>query len=159
MAQKVKEDKQAFRVAANNRRAWHDYEIIETLETGIVLTGSEIKSIRDGKMSLAEAYVRVDSGELWLIGSHITPYAYGGYANHEAVRPRKLLAHATEIRMLQERVEQKGMTIIPLKVVLKNGKAKVDIGVGRAKKNYDKRAATAERQSKRDVERELRDRG
>ncbi|MBX3071717.1 MAG: SsrA-binding protein SmpB [Thermomicrobiales bacterium] len=146
------------RVVASNRRAFHDYFIQDTLETGIVLTGSEIKSIRAGKISLAEAYARIDDGELWLIGAHISPYSHGAYANHEPARPRKLLAHADEIDELRRTVEQKGMTLVPLRVALRRGKAKVDIGVARAKKLYDKRDAEAERQSKRDIQRSLRDR-
>jgi SsrA-binding protein len=153
-----KQETQDFKVVASNRRAFHDYHILETLETGIALTGSEIKSIRAGKISLAEAYARIDDGELWLIGSHISPYSHGAYANHEPIRPRKLLAHASEIDGLRKSVEQKGMTLIPLRVVLKRGKAKVDIGVARAKKLYDKRAAEAERESKRDIQRSLAER-
>lgn len=147
-----------LKVVATNRRAFHDYHILDTLETGIALTGSEIKSIRAGKISLAESYARVEDGELWLIGAHIAPYSHGAYANHDPLRPRKLLAHAREIEELRRTVEQKGMTLVPLRVVIKRGKAKVDIGVARAKKLYDKRAAEAERQSKRDVERALSER-
>jgi SsrA-binding protein len=151
-------DSGADRVVVTNRRAFHDYHILETLETGIALSGSEIKSIRAGKISLSEAYARIDGGELWLIGSHIAPYSHGAYANHEAVRPRKLLAHREEIAELRRSTEQKGMTLVPLRVVLKRGKAKVDLGVARAKKLYDKRAAEAERESRRDVERSLTER-
>jgi SsrA-binding protein len=147
------------KVIATNRRALHDYHILESLETGIALTGSEIKSIRAGKISLAEAYARIDDGELWLIGAHIAPYSHGAYANHEPIRPRKLLAHAAEIEQLRKAIEQKGMTLVPLRVVIRRGKAKVDIGVARAKKLYDKRAAESERQSKRDIQRSLVDRG
>ncbi|CAN5604277.1 SsrA-binding protein SmpB [soil metagenome] len=146
---------QDFKVVSSNRRAFHDYAILETLETGIALTGSEIKSIRAGKIALAEAYARIDHGELWLIGAHIPPYTHGAYANHEPLRPRKLLAHASEIDELRKSIEQKGMTLVPLRVVLKRGKAKVDIGVARAKKLYDKRAAEAERESRRDIQRSL----
>jgi SsrA-binding protein len=154
-----KPESQDFKVVSSNRRAFHDYAIMETLETGIALTGSEIKSIRDGKISLAEAYARIDDDELWLIGAHIPPYTHGAYANHEPLRPRKLLAHASEIEHLRRQVEARGMTLVPLRVVLKRGKAKVDIGVARAKKLYDKRASESERQSKRDIERSLADRG
>ncbi len=147
-----------LKVIATNRRAFHDYHILETLETGIALTGSEIKSIRAGKISLAEAYARVDDGELWLLGAHIAPYSHGAYANHDPLRPRKLLAHSGEIEELRRTVDQKGMTRVPLRVVLKRGKAKIDIGVARAKKLYDKRATESERQSKRDMERALAER-
>ncbi len=148
-----------LKVVASNRRAFHDYQILESLETGIVLTGSEIKSIRTGKISLTEAYARIDNGELWLIGAHIAPYSHGAYANHDPLRPRKLLAHSAQIEELRRSVEQKGMTLVPLRVVIKRGKAKVDIGVARAKKLYDKRASEAERESKRDIQRSLIDRG
>lgn len=153
-----KTDRRADRVVVTNRRALHDYHILESFETGIVLSGTEIKSLRAGHMSIAEAYVRVENGELWLIGSHISPYAFGTHANHDPHRPRKLLAHAREIRQLRETTEQKGMTLIPLRVAIRNGRAKVDVGVARAKKLYDKRQAEAERDSKRDVARMLADR-
>lgn len=145
-------------IVARNRKATHDYHILDSLETGMVLTGSEIKSIRDGKISLAESYVRVDDGELWLIGAHIAPYAQGGYANHDATRPRKLLVHKRQIADLQEQTDQKGMTIVPLRVAIRRGKAKVDIAVAKAKQLHDKRAAKAERESKREIERSLVDR-
>ncbi len=151
-------DRRADRVVVTNRRALHDYHILESLETGIALTGTEIKSLRAGHMSIAEAYVRVDNGELWLIGSHISPYAFGTHANHDPHRNRKLLAHSKEIRELRASTEQKGMTLIPLRVAIRNGRAKVDVGVARAKKLYDKRQAEAERDSKRDVQRMLADR-
>jgi len=155
----TKTESSELKVVASNRRAYHDYHIIETLETGISLTGSEIKSIRAGKISLTEAYARIDDGELWLIGAHIAPYSHGAYANHDPLRPRKLLAHSSEIWELKRTVEQKGMTLVPLRVVLKRGKAKVDIGVAKAKKLYDKREAEAERESKRDIQRSLAERG
>lgn len=147
------------RVVTSNRRAFHDFHILETVEAGIVLTGTEIKSIREGKATISEAYARIEHGELWLIGSHIAPYAHGNRANHEPDRPRKLLVHRREIESLRAAVEQKGLTLIPLRLHLKQGRAKVDIGVARGKKLYDKRAAEADRQSRRDIERALRDRG
>jgi SsrA-binding protein len=146
------------RVIATNRRAFHDYEILDSVEAGIALTGSEIKSIRAGKISLAEAYARIDDGELWLIGSHIAPYSHGAYANHDPTRPRKLLVHRGEIVDLRRQVEAKGMTLVPLRVAIRRGKAKIDVGVARAKKLYDKRATEAERQSRRDIQRSLVDR-
>lgn len=151
-------ERTADRVVTSNRRAFHDYHINETIEAGIALTGSEIKSIRDGKVTIGEAYARIESGELWLIGAHVSPYRHGAYANHDPDRPRKLLVHASQIRDLREAVERKGMTLVPLRLRLKRGRAKIDIGVARGKKLYDKRAADAERESKRDVERALRDR-
>jgi SsrA-binding protein len=146
------------RVVTTNRRAFHDFHIIESLEAGIVLSGTEIKSIRDGKATIAEAYARVDSGELWLIGANIAPYTHGNRANHEPDRPRKLLVHRRELDRLRSSVEQKGLTLVPLRLHLKQGRAKVDIGVARGKKLFDKRATESDRQSRRDVERALRGR-
>ena len=147
------------RVVTSNRRAFHDFHILETIEAGIVLTGTEIKSIRDGKATIAEAYARIEDGELWLIGSNVAPYSHGNRANHEPNRPRKLLVHRRELERLRAAVEQRGLTLIPLRLHLKQGLAKLDLGVARGKKLYDKRDAEADRQSRRDVDRALRDRG
>jgi len=146
------------RIVTQNRRAFHDYAIGDTLETGIVLTGSEIKSIREGKITISEAYVRISDGELWLIGANISPYAHGAYANHDPDRPRKLLAHRRQIQELAEQVERKGMTLIPLRVRLRRGRAKLDIGVARGKKLYDKRHAEREKDARRSIERAMRER-
>jgi len=139
------------KIVATNRRARFEYFLLEHYEAGLVLQGSEIKSIRAGQMSLAEAYVRLDGHEAWLIDAHIAPYEQASINNHEPRRPRKLLLHSSEIRKLYMDIRQKGVTIIPLKVYLKNGRAKIEIAVAKGKKNYDKRAAIA----KRDIEREL----
>ena len=146
------------RVVTTNRRAFHEYFVVETLEAGIALTGTEIKSIRDGRVSLAEAYARIEAGELWLVGAHVSPYRHGSHANHDPDRPRKLLVHKSQLRELRAAVEQKGMTLVPLRLVLKQGRAKIDLGVVRGKKLYDKRASAAEREARRDVERAVRDR-
>ncbi|MGI8482782.1 MAG: SsrA-binding protein SmpB [Thermomicrobiales bacterium] len=146
------------RVVSQNRRAFHDYFIEETLEAGISLTGSEIKSIRDGKITISEAYVRVDNGEVWLVGAHINPYSHGAYANHDPDRPRKLLVHKREIINLREAIERKGLTIVPLRIRLKNSRAKVDIGIARGKHLYDKRQSEMERDAKRDMDRAVRGR-
>lgn len=146
------------RVVTSNRRAFHDFHVLETIEAGIVLTGTEIKSIRESKVTISEAYARLEHGELWLIGSHVSPYSHGNRANHDPDRPRKLLVHRREIEKIREAVEQRGLTIVPLRLHLKQGRAKIDIGVARGKKLFDKRAAEAERQSKRDVDRALRER-
>ncbi len=150
--------RRADRVVTTNRRAFHDYFVVETLEVGIVLSGTEIKSIRDGKATISEAYARIEQGELWLIGAHISPYRHGSHSNHEPDRPRKLLAHKRQVRELQAMVEQKGMTLVPLRLLLKRGRAKLELGIVRGKKLYDKRASEAERESRRDVERALRER-
>lgn len=146
------------RVITTNRRANHEYFIEETLEVGIVLTGSEIKSVRAGKVTIGEAYIRVEDGELWLVGANIAPFEHGGYANHNPARPRKLLAHKREIAQLQAATERQGMTIVPLRLIIRDGRAKLVIGVARGKKLYDKRASEAEREAKRDIERALRER-
>lgn len=157
-AQADPDQRRADRVVTSNRRAFHDYHVIETLEAGIVLSGTEIKSIRDGKATISEGYARIDGGELWLIGAHISPYRHGNIANHDPHRPRKLLVHKRQLRELREAIEQKGMTLVPLRLRLKRGRAKVDVGVVRGKKLYDKRADEAARESQRDIERALRDR-
>jgi len=146
------------RVVSQNRRAFHDYFIEETIEAGISLTGSEIKSIRDGKITISEGYVRIDNGELWLVGAHINPYTHGAYANHDPDRPRKLLVHKRQIIALREAIERKGLTIVPLRVRLKNSRAKVDIGVAKGKHLYDKRQSEMARDAKRDMDRAVRGR-
>jgi SsrA-binding protein len=146
------------KVVARNRRARHEYFILETIEAGIALQGSEIKSIRAGQISLAEAFVRIDGKEAWLEDAHIAPYEQASIYNHEPRRPRKLLLHSSEIRKLWNTVRQKGVTIIPLAVYLKNGRAKVEIAVAKGKKLYDKRAEIAKRDSQREIERNLRGR-
>ncbi|MEJ5220477.1 MAG: SsrA-binding protein SmpB [Tepidiforma sp.] len=134
---------------AQNRRARHDYEILARFEAGIVLTGSEIKSVRDHKVQLQGAYARIKDGEAWLIGAHIAPYANAGYAAHDPTRDRKLLLHKKEIRRIAQMVDQKGLTLIPLSMYFKRGKAKVELGVGRGRKSYDKREAVKQREQER----------
>jgi SsrA-binding protein len=147
------------RVVASNRKARHEYFVLESIEAGIVLTGTEIKSIREGKVTLTEAYARIENGELWLIGAHISPYSHGNRQNHDPDRPRKLLVHRSQIADIREATEQKGMTTVPLRMYLKQGRAKVEIGIVRGKKLYDKRDSEAERESRRDIERAIHDRG
>lgn len=152
------DERRADRVVTSNRRAYYDYFIDDTIEAGIVLQGTEIKAIRDGKISISEAYARILGNELWLIGATISPYSHGSYTNHEPDRPRKLLVHKNQIQELREGIEQKGKTLIPLRVRLKDGRAKVDVGLARGKKNYDKRQTASERDAKREIERALRGR-
>ena len=141
-----------IKVVATNRKARHEYFLLESIEAGIELLGSEIKSIRQGQISLAEAYVRLDEGrEAWLVDAHIAPYEQANLFNHEPRRPRRLLLHREEIRRLWNDVRQKGVTVIPVRVYLKKGRAKVEIAIAKGKKLYDKRAEIA----KRDVEREI----
>jgi len=144
------------KVVASNRKASHEYFLLDRFEAGIALTGSEIKSIRAGQMSLAEAYVRVDGEEAWLENAHIAPYDQASFFNHAPRRPRRLLLHKKEIRKLWNEVRQKGVTIVPTRVYLKNGRAKVEIAVAKGKKLYDKRQSIAKRDVDRELEREFR---
>jgi SsrA-binding protein len=141
---------------AVNRKAYHDYAILERYEAGIALQGSEIKSIREGRVSLREAFVIVRRGEAWLINAHIAPYAMAGYAQHEARRERKLLLHRKQIQELSRAVQTKGYTIVPLRLYLRDSLAKVEIALARGKKQYDKRAAMAEREAERAMARAMR---
>ena len=146
------------KVITVNRQAYHDYYIERTIEAGIALKGTEIKSIRDGKVNLRGSYAIARKGELWLENAHIAVYEHGNRYNHEPMRNRKLLLHRREINQLVGRVETKGLTLIPLKLYLKGGRAKIELGLGRGKKLYDKREAIAERDVKREIERAIRTR-
>ena len=141
-----------------NRRARYDYEIIDRFEAGLVLTGSEVKSLRNGSAQIAEAFVKVGRDGADLMNATIPPYEMGGYANHEPRRPRRLLLHASEIEKLQKGTEQKGMTIVPVKLYFKGGRAKVVIALGKGKKTVDKRQTIADRESKRRLDRVLKER-
>jgi len=143
----------ADRPVAQNRRASHDYFILETVEAGLVLTGTEVKSLRHGKASLAEAYATVEGEEAWVRQLHIPPYVEGNRWNVDPVRPRKLLLHRTEIDMLRKAVAQKGQTIVPLKLYFSAGYAKLLIGVAKGKKTHDKRHTIAERDARREMDR------
>jgi SsrA-binding protein len=145
-----------IKVVSTNRKAKFEYFLVETFEAGIALQGSEIKSIRAGQISLTEAFVQIDGKEAWLMGAHISPYEPANRFNHEPVRPRRLLLHKREIRQLWDEVRQKGMTIIPTRVYLKDGRAKVEIALARGKKSYDKRESIAKRDRERDSAREMR---
>ena len=136
-----------------NRRARHDYFLSDNVECGIELTGTEVKSLRQGKANLQDAFCAVQGGQMALLNLHIAPYEHGGYANHEPTRPRRLLAHAREIAKFKKATEQKGFTIVPTKMYFKNGWAKVEVALGKGKKHYDKRASIAERDDKRRMER------
>jgi SsrA-binding protein len=134
-----------------NRKAYHNYHIQDSLEAGIVLKGTEIKSIRAGRVNLRDAYARAEGGELWLYNAHIARYGAGGFYNHEPTRPRKLLLHRDQIDTLSDKTAQKGLTLVPLRLYIKNSVAKVELGLGKGKKLYDKRQALA----RRDVQREM----
>jgi SsrA-binding protein len=149
-------DKDRDRDRAVNRRAFHDYFIDEKFEAGMVLTGTEVKSIRDGRCNLRDGYVRIDGNEAWLENVHISPYEQGNLMNHEPMRPRKLLLHRKQIASLIGKVRQKSYTLIPLRVYFARNRAKVEIGLARGKRQYDKRQAIAERDAKREIERAMR---
>ena len=143
---------------ALNRKARHEYTISETFEAGLVLTGTEIKSVRAGKVNLSDAYARVEKGEAWLFGAHIAPFEQGNRYNHEPRRDRKLLLHRTEIDQLIGRAAAKGLTVVPLRLYISDrGRAKIELGLAKGKQLHDRRRDIAERQSRRDMERELAD--
>jgi SsrA-binding protein len=140
-----------------NRKALHDYEILERFEAGIVLTGPEIKSVREGRVNVRDAYAREENGELWLVGAHIAPYEKAsGFDQQEPLRPRKLLLHRDEIRRLAEATNQRGLTIVVLAMYFKRGMAKVELGIARGRRSFDKREAIAKRDAERDIARALR---
>jgi SsrA-binding protein len=138
-----------------NRRARRDYHIEETYEAGIVLRGTEVKSVRNGKASIAESFATLQDGEVWVRGMYIKPYKYGSYSNHDERRPRKLLLKKREIRSIDKAVQRKGYTLIPLKVYFKKGYAKMLLGVAKGKKQYDKRQDIKERDTKREIDRKV----
>ncbi len=144
---------------ATNRRARYEYHIEETYEAGVALTGTEVKSLRAGRASIGEAYARVENGEVWLYHVHIPPYEAGSIFNHDPLRRRKLLLHRGEIRRLFGRVQQKGYTLVPLRLYFKRGVAKVELAVARGKRQYDKRAAIEAREAQRRIEKAVRRRG
>jgi SsrA-binding protein len=146
------------KVVATNRKATHDYAILERLEAGIALFGSEIKSIRAGQINIKEGYVSIEAGQAWLLSAHISPYDPASGTNHDPLRKKRLLLHRKEIRRLQEAQQLKGLAIVPLRVYLKKGLAKVEIGLGRGLKKYDKRQAIAKRDAARDMRRALSER-
>ena len=147
------------KLIADNRRARHDYELLDRVEAGIVLTGTEVKSLREGRASLVDGYAAVKDGEVWLHNVHIPEYTQGTWTNHEPRRTRKLLLHRDQIRKLNAKTQESGLTVIPLALYFKDGYAKVEIGVARGKKSYDKRHSIAEREAKRDAARAMARRG
>ncbi len=153
----AKKKEQGVEMIARNRRASHDYHLLDNFEAGIVLTGTEIKSIRAHKVSLQRAYVAPRGDELWLMEANIAAYEHGNRENHEATRPRKLLLHRREINKILDALQTKGVTMVPTRLYLKDGLAKVDVALARGKKLYDKRDDMARRDSERQVERALRE--
>ena len=151
-------DPESEQLIASNRRARHNFDILETYEAGLVLRGTEVKALRDSRADLKESYARVEGSEAWLIGCHISPYAQGNRANHDPLRPRKLLLHRKEISRLLGKIMEKGLTLVPLRLYFKAGRAKVEIGLARGRKMVDKRHAIREREERREMDRAIRDR-
>jgi len=143
------------KLIAQNRKARHDYLIEDTYEAGLMLVGTEVKSCRDGKVTLTDAYATVKDGEAWLLQAHIAPYSHGNRENHDPLRPRKLLLHRTEIDKLHAALTQDGRTLVPLRLYFKHGLAKAEIAVARGKRAYDKRQSVAKRDAQRQIQREL----
>ncbi len=152
------EKKDEVKVIAVNRKAFHDYDVLERVEAGMVLTGSEIKSVRGGRVNLGEAYARVMDGELWLVGAHIAQYEKASYNNHDPTRLRKLLLRKTQLQRLDLTANQKGLTLIPLRLYIRNHVAKLELGLCRGRREYDKRRVLAERTTEREIQRTLRQR-
>ena len=146
---------ESFKTIAENRKARHDYFVLEALETGIELVGTEVKSIRTGSVNLKDSWVDVVNGDLMVMGMHISPYEKGNIFNRDPVRPRRLLAHGREIRRLAAEVKLNGLTLVPLRLYFKGSRVKVEVGLCKGKKLYDKRATTAQRDAKRDIDRAM----
>jgi SsrA-binding protein len=148
----------ADKVVATNRKARHEFEILETYEAGLVLRGTEVKSLRDGQVNFKDSYASIDREEAWLRGCHISPYRHGTDANHDPERPRKLLLHRRELGRLLGKVAERGLTLIPLRIYFKSGRAKLELGLARGKKLHDKRASIRDREVRREMAKEVRGR-
>lgn len=147
----------SIKTITTNKKARHDYFIEDTYEAGLALVGTEVKSLREGRANLKDSYARVRDGEVFLVGAHITPYAFGTHRNHDPERERKLLLKKKEIKRLYGKANEKGYTIVPLSLYFKNGKAKLELGLGRGKAKYDKREAIKKKEEKRDLERAMKE--
>src|ERR687884_541487 len=152
-----KADAPVEKTLATNRQAFHDYNILETVEAGVALAGTEVKSIRAGNVNLRDAYARAQEGEIWLWNAHIAPFEQGNRWNHEPRRPRRLLLHTREIGRLMRKASESGNTLVPLRLYDKNGKIKLELALGKGKRQYDKRAAIAARETKREIERAIKE--
>lgn len=145
------------RTVATNRRARHEYEILETVEAGLVLRGTEVKSLRAGHVNFKDSYATMRNGEAWLVGCHVSPYSHGTDANHEPERDRKLLLHRRELARLTGKIAERGLTVVPLRLYFKHGRVKIELGLARGKKLHDKRSALREREVRREMDRAARD--
>ena len=152
MATEQTDREKAQRIIADNRKAYHDYHVLDTMEAGVALLGTEVKAIREGRVNLRDSFARIDSGEVWLMNVHISPYSHTGYAHHEERRQRKLLLHRHEIRKLNGRVTEKGLTLVPLQMYFKDGRVKVSLALVKGKQAHDKRETIR----RREVDRETR---
>ena len=157
MAEKTERQK-AEKIVADNRKALHDYHILESFECGVVLLGTEVKAIREGRVNLRDSFGRVDGGEVFVFNIHISPYSHRGYADHEPLRRRKLLLHKTEIRKLIGKTTEKGMTLVPLRLYFKNGRVKLVIGLAKGKKEYDRRETIRRRETDRETRAAIKER-
>jgi SsrA-binding protein len=155
MASTKKNEDEGVKLICRNRRAFHEYAISDTLECGIVLKGTEVKSLREGAANLEDAYAKLDAGEVWLIGSDIPEYTMGNKLNHKPKRPRKLLLHRREIAKFAGKASQRGFTLVPLRMYFKNGMAKVELGVARGKQQHDKRQDQKKAEAQRDIKRAM----
>lgn len=147
--------KESMKLVANNKKAYHDYFVDEKYEAGLVLHGTEVKSLRMGKCSIKEAFIRIENGEVWVYGMHISPYEMGNIFNKDPLRPKKLLMHKSEINKLLGKIKEKGITLVPLQVYFKDGRAKIEVGLCRGKKLYDKRQDIAKKDQRREAEKEF----
>jgi len=145
------EREKAQKVVSENRKAYHDYHVLETFEAGVVLLGTEVKAIREGRVNLRDSFARVDEGEVFVHGVHISPYSHRGYAQHEPLRRRKLLLHASEIRKLIGKTVERGMTLVPLRMYFKNGRVKLAIGLAKGKREHDRRETIKRREADREA--------
>lgn len=147
--------KESMKLVANNKKAYHNYFVDEKYEAGLVLHGTEVKSLRMGKCSIKEAFIRIENGEVWVYGMHISPYEMGNIFNKDPLRPKKLLMHKAEINKLLGKIKEKGITLVPLQVYFKDGRAKIEVGLCRGKKLYDKRQDIAKKDQRREAEKEF----
>jgi SsrA-binding protein len=152
-SKKDDKEKPLFKVVSDNRRARHEYEILEVVEAGVELSGTEVKSLRQGRANLADAFARVEEDQMWLYNCHISPYDHGNRFNHDPVRKRRLLMHKKQIVKLKSRMQEKGLTLVPLKLFFKGNWAKVDLALARGKQLFDKRQSIAKRENQRNMER------
>ena len=153
------ERQKAEKIAAENRKAFHDYHVLETFEAGVALVGTEVKAIREGRVNLRDSFGRVEGGEIFVHNVHISPYSHRGYADHDPLRPRKLLLHRQEIRKLIGKTTERGMTLVPLRMYFKNGRVKIAIGLAKGKKEYDRRETIRKRETDRETRAAIKERG